>query len=296
MKFLSKQPFLSAVDEKRPNSSQIQYQKIGSLIARPEPKGAKNPSGYRAQRVRNLYDPKSTKPFKLSRSKLELFLKCSRCFYLDRKLGVAQPPGYPFTLNNAVDALLKKEFDAYREQQKSHPLCLENDLEVVPFKHEHIERWRNSLHAGVQYVVPNTNLMLYGGLDDIWIDKKTNELIVVDYKATSKNSEITLDADWQIGYKRQAEIYQWLLRKNGFTVSETAYFVYCNGKKDLDRFDKQLIFDVSVLPYHGDDSWVEAAISEAYKCLNTNRIPEIGEGCDYCTYWEGVRKCLERAS
>ena len=193
-------------------------------------KNKKSFSGYKGQRVRNLYDPLATKPFKLSRSKLELFLRCARCFYLDRKLGVGQPPGYPFSLNNAVDSLLKKEFNTYREKQQPHPLCLENGIDAIPFKHEHMADWQNSLHKGVQYVVPGTNLMLHGGLDDVWIDTKTNKLIVVDYKATSKASEVTLDADWQIGYKRQAEIYQWLLRKNGFAVSGTAYFVYCNGK------------------------------------------------------------------
>ena len=257
-------------------------------------KESKSFSGYRGQRVRNLYDPFATKPFKISRSKLELFLRCSRCFYLDRRLGVGQPPGYPFSLNNAVDALLKKEFDTYREEQKPHPFCIENGIEAIPFKHEHMDRWRNSLHAGVQYIVPNTNIMFYGGLDDIWVDSKTNELIVVDYKATSKASEVTLDADWQIGYKRQAEIYQWLLRKNGFAVSDTAYFVYCNGKADADAFNKQLLFDVSMLPYKGDDSWVEEAISEAYKCLNLNQIPGAADGCDYCTYWEAVSKCVQK--
>jgi len=115
-----------------------------------------------------------------------------------------------------------------------------------------------------------------------------SELIVVDYKATSKASEVTLDADWQIGYKRQAEIYQWLLRKNGFSVSDTAYFVYCNGKADKEVFNKQLQFDVSLLSYDGDDSWVEEAIYAAYRCLNSNQIPLTGDNCDYCIYHKAV--------
>lgn len=252
----------------------------------------KSTSRYRPQRIRNLYNSLSTKPFKLSRSKLELFVRCARCFYLDRKLGVGQPPGYPFSLNNAVDALLKKEFDRYRAEQKPHPFCLESGIEAIPFKHEDIDRWRNSLHAGVQYLVPNTNIMLYGGLDDVWVDNKTHELMVVDYKATSKTNEVTLDADWQISYKRQAEIYQWLLRKNGFSVSGIAYFVYCNGKTDVDSFNKKLLFDVSVLSYHGDDSWVESAVMEAYNCLQSSIIPSPTNTCEYCQYWSSVNKHL----
>ncbi len=245
------------------------------------------------QRSRNIYDPLSKKLYKLSRSKLDLFLRCKRCFYIDRRLGVGHPDGYPFSLNIAVDELLKKEFDIYRLEQKPHPICLENNLNAVPFNHENLESWRKSLHEGIQYHVPNTNLLIHGGLDDVWIHQDTGNLIVVDYKATSKNGEISLDADWQIGYKRQAEMYQWLLRKNGFTVSNIAYFVYCNGKKDMPLFDKKLHFDVALLPYQGDDSWVEKTINEAYTCLQASIIPPAEPLCDYCRYWEGVKRCLK---
>lgn len=47
--------------------------------------------------------------------------------------------------------------------------------------------------------------------------------------ASAKAGAITaLDQDWQIGYKRQMEVYQWLLRQNGCTVSDIGYFVYCS--------------------------------------------------------------------
>jgi len=60
------------------------------------------------------FNPNGKNNFKLSRSKIDLFLQCPRCFYIDNRLGVARPPGYPFTLNSAVDHLLKKEFDPVR--------------------------------------------------------------------------------------------------------------------------------------------------------------------------------------
>ena len=65
-----------------------------------------------------LFDPNLSEPMPLSRSKIDLFLKCPKCFYLDRKLGISQPSGAPFTLNMAVDTLLKKEFDVYRQKKK----------------------------------------------------------------------------------------------------------------------------------------------------------------------------------
>src|SRR3989338_3788923 len=63
-------------------------------------------------RTRNIFNPKSKEPFKLSRSKIELFLQCPRCFYVDRRLGIGRVSGPPFTLNTATDTLLKKEFDS----------------------------------------------------------------------------------------------------------------------------------------------------------------------------------------
>jgi hypothetical protein len=245
-------------------------------------------SYYNPQRTRNLFDPSSSALYKISRSKLDLFINCPRCFYIDRKLGIGQPPGYPFNLNSAVDALLKKEFDYYRQKQEPHPLLIENKIKAILFQHPKIDEWRDSLRRGIQYHVPNTTIILTGGVDDVWINTETQELIIVDYKATSKAEAVSIDADWQIGYKRQAEIYQWLFRQNGFKVSNTAYFVYCNGRTDLDRFDKKLQFDIFVLPYVGNTEWVEEAVRKAYECLCEANIPARSTECDFCRYTEAL--------
>jgi RecB family exonuclease len=146
-----------------------------------------------------------------------------------------------------------------------------------------LEEWRNALQQGVQYVHGPTNLLVRGGIDDVWVNPQ-GELLVVDYKATSKNGEVSLDADWQIGYKRQVEVYQWLLRKNGFRVSDTAYFVYCNGDADKEAFDAKLEFTVKVIPYTGDASWVDGALGAIRDCLVGERIPQPSSECDYCNY------------
>ena len=101
-------------------------------------------------RKRNLFDPNSPKPYKLSRSRLELFLNCPRCFYLDRRLGVDRPPGFPFNLNLAVDSLLKKEFDYYRERGERHPYMVEAGIEAVPAQHPSLDIWRQNF-KGVQH-------------------------------------------------------------------------------------------------------------------------------------------------
>jgi len=230
----------------------------------------------------NIFNPESKTPFKLSRSKIDLFMECPQCFYLDRRLGIGRPPGFPFTLNSAVDSLLKKEFDLYRKDQTIHPFIEEFGIDAIPYQHKDIDTWRNTF-KGIEYLHTPTNLLITGAIDDIWINPK-GEVIIVDYKATSKTSEVNLDAEWQRGYKRQMEIYQWLFRKNGFNVSPTGYFVYCNGDTGKPYFDKKLEFDIKVIPYTGDDSWIEGALMDIKKCLMGDKIPEMNQDCDFCNY------------
>lgn len=239
-------------------------------------------------RSRNIFNPGSPEPFRLSRSKIELYLECPRCFYLDRRLGIGRPPGFPFTLNAAVDYLLKREFDIHRAAGSTHPLMKTYGIEAVPFEHEMINEWRENF-KGVVFLHRPTNLFIHGAVDDVWINN-AKELIVVDYKATSTNAKITLDAEYRQSYKRQMEIYQWLLRRNGFKVSPTGYFVYANGDKDKRAFDGKLEFNVEIISYTGDDSWVEGTIVDAHKCMSADKIPAPSESCEYCAYRSAARK------
>jgi len=243
---------------------------------------------YTAQRTRGLYNPKSKEQFKLSRSKIDLYLACKRCFYYDRRLGIGRPPGFPFALNSAVDTLLKKEFDIQRVKDANHPLIEKYGIDAKPVSHKDLDKWRHNF-TGVQYYHKPTNMLIFGAIDDLWQNSK-GEYIVVDYKATAKAEEInSLDKDWHIGYKRQMEIYQWLLRQNKYKVSNTGYFVYCNGKADKEAFDSKLEFDITLISYKGNDNWVEKIIIEAHKCLNSDDIPKSGNDCDYCSYIDAIR-------
>jgi len=237
-----------------------------------------------AQRKRNIYDPASTEPFKLSRSKIDSFTKCARCFYLDRRLGVGQVqcPGY--TLNSAVDQLLKNEFDELRRKGKAHPLMIKYGVDAVPIGHPDLNEWRENF-KGIRYHDEETNFIITGAIDDLW-QGSDGKYIVVDYKATSKASKIDMDdgSPWYDQYHRQMEIYQWLLRRNGLDVSNTGYFLYVNGKKDLPAFGNKLEFTSVIIPYEGDDSWVDDAIKEAHLCLQSDSIPKANDDCEWCAY------------
>ncbi|MCB0327619.1 MAG: PD-(D/E)XK nuclease family protein [Bdellovibrionales bacterium] len=241
--------------------------------------------GYK--RTRNIFNPNSDQPYKLSRSRLEMFLNCSRCFYLDRRLGIDRPSIPAFTLNSAVDHLLKKEFDEYRQNGKPHPIMIDSNIEAVPLVHEDLEKWRHNF-TGVQVHHEATKFLFFGAVDDVWTTSN-GELIVVDYKATSKDGEVTLDGRWQQAYKRQMEIYQWLLEKNGFKVSNTGYFVYANGRRDLDAFKSKLLFNLKLIPYVGDRTWVDTALLEAHQCLLSDDIPDANSDCEYCQYRTAAR-------
>lgn len=224
------------------------------------------------------------KQWKLSRSKIDLFLECPRCFYIDNKLGVKRVPGFPFSINSAVDHLLKQEFDYHRAKGSQHPFQEEYGIDAIPAQHEDIDKWRHNF-TGVQYLHEPTGLLVSGAIDDLWINSK-GEYIVVDYKSTAKEEAVKeLDKEWQDGYKRQMEVYQWLLRQNGLKVSDTGYFVYCTGKMDKDAFDKKVEFDVNLIPYTGSDEWIEKTLFEIKKCLESDIIPESKHDCDWCAYW-----------
>ncbi len=221
--------------------------------------------------------------WKLSRSKIDLFMSCARCFYIDNKLGIKRVPGFPFNINSAVDHLLKQEFDGYRVRGEQHPLQIEYGIDSRPMAHDELDEWRRNF-GGITHRHEPTGLLVSGAIDDLWINGK-QEYIVVDYKATAKEQPVTsLDNAWHDGYKRQMEIYQWLLRRNGLTVSDTGYFVYCTGKMDRQAFDKRIDFDVHLIAYTGSDGWVDGVLGQIKECLEGDEMPASGPSCDWCAY------------
>lgn len=232
------------------------------------------------------YKPGQAAPFKVSRSKIELFTQCQRCFWLDVRLKIKRPDGPPFNINKAIDELFKKEFDGYRAKGEPHPIMVEYSVDAVPFAHDKLDDWRETF-VGVQYLHEPTNLLVFGAVDDLWVDADGN-VIVVDYKATAKQKEVSLDSDWQISYKRQMEVYQWLLRRNDLPVHPTGYFVYANGRLDLDGFFNKVEFRTKLIPYTGDDSWVEGTLLKMKQCMDGD-MPPVGDSimggeCSFCAY------------
>jgi hypothetical protein len=85
------------------------------------------------------------------------------------------------------------------------------------------------------------------------------------------------------------EVYQWLLRQNGFPVSDTGYFVYATGRQDLEGFNNKVEFQTYVFPHHGNSDWVEHTIKNMKKCMDDDTMPPVGTAamggvCEFCNY------------
>ena len=243
-----------------------------------------------ALRKNNTYKYETGKTFKLSRSWIDSFIKCQRCFYLN-KVGNIKDIGMPgFSLNSAHDELMKKELDICREKAEAHPYMEDLKRNLIPFQHENMEDWRNN-RKGITYHHEKTDLIITGSVDDVWIDTDTEELVIVEYKSTSTQGEIDLNdgTPWKEQYKRQIDIYQWLFKMNGFKVADDSVFLYSNGLKTSKRFNDVMKFKTYVLEYRGSTEWVEPKILEIKKVLDQGFIPNLNEECNTCSYVESVQ-------
>ena len=231
--------------------------------------------------------------WKLSRSKIDYFCECPRCFYLDNKLGTKRP-GFPsFNLNIAVDELFKKEFDTYRKSQKPHPIMTKYKIDAVPFAHKDMDEWRDNF-TGITHTDEKTGMTISGAVDDIWVDPDGN-LIVVDYKSTSKDRRIEAlgDSPWEQQYTRQLGVYRWLLEQNGFTVNETAYLVYANASKEESEFGDKLVFETTLVPVETTVDWIDDTLTDIKNTLDSDSLPPSGERCEFCPYREAAGKKLQ---
>lgn len=240
-----------------------------------------------SKRPRRAFDPLSSDPYPLSRSRLELFLHCPRCFVLDCRHGISRIDDAYYSLNLTVDLLLKREFDAYRLRGEPHPLMKTYGVDAVPLQHPQLREWRDT-PTGIRVHHKATNFLFYGIVDDVWVELD-GTLIVVDYKATSTTGDVHVADIPRLGYERQLAVYQWLLRRSGFAVSSTGYLVFANAFRDRPAFGKALEFSLHLVPVPCDDSWIEDALHEAKRVLVQETLPVASAQCEWCAYRKNAR-------
>ena len=251
-------------------------------------------------RHRGQFKPEREEPYEISRGKVESFIKCKACFWLDRVKGVHFPGMPGFNLNSNTDKLLKRDFDQYRGIEP-HPIMRRWNLDsLIPFAHEDLEKWETSLHFGLSTqhfntIHEDTNLCFGGGLDDVWRNSETHQLHIVDYKSTAQLGKEPkpldrefLNGPWKGAYKRQMDMYQWIMRRKGFDVSNRGFFLYVDGQHigqtgmiDLNDTSKaNMLFNTSIIEYCGDDSWVEPALYDIKELLHKTKCPAHTKDCE----------------
>ncbi len=84
------------------------------------------------------------------------------------------------------------------------------------------------------------------------------------------------------------DVYQFLVRRQGLTVSNRGWFVYVNGDARAAQFGEKLGFRSALVPYDGDDAWVLDAFRRAIVTIDQVNPPPPVEGCEYCAYVAGA--------
>ena len=236
--------------------------------------------------------PKKSNPLRLSRSRWDNFIKCPKCFYLKEKHNINPPsqPGHP--INSRVDSLLKEEFDILRSKGKPHPIFKEYNLNFIPYNKldpEVLKNYRNNF-KGVEAKSQKTKYTLFGSLDDLWFNLDTDEIVVLDYKATSnKNLEdyTTSTKHYHKSYLRQLDFYAYLLKLNDFKVHKIGYWLICNAADENQKtFNNNVNFKTSILSYELKTDYIEDTLIKLEKCLEKNKPPISGNDCDNCRWFD----------
>ena len=257
------------------------------------------------KRTYTIYSPGQSQDFSLSRSKFDDYMSCKRCFYLNVVKALISPSNPPYKLNTLTDTLLKKEFDKCRDEKKPHRIFEKYNLShFIPFnpgtekvfkKTENkyviknkIDIWRDSLHAGLQHRFKDTNIILKGGIDDVWFNTKTDEVIVADYKSQEDQSGVNQDnyfeSQYKEGYKRQLDFYAYLLKGMGYKVSSDAYLYICNAKEVDDGFHGKMLFDEFLIHYKIKTDYIENEIQGMIDLMNSKKMPNSHVSCENCAY------------
>ena len=230
--------------------------------------------------------PRVSNTLKISRSGLKLFLDCPRCFWLDLHHKVKRPPGYPFTLSIAVDYLVKKEFDTYREKGTLPPVLKNYGIKDAKlYNGMDLSEWRNNF-KGISYFDEDLNAYLYGAVDDV-LEFSDGSLGVIDYKSSGAK-EITIYDD----YQKQMDVYNYILKQKGHETYPEALFVFYKVIKEGETgFANALKFTEEVRPVKVNAEWVGPAFENAVELARSETPPASGTSgkdghCDHCHYVE----------
>ena len=108
---------------------------------------------------KKLYVINNLSPFGISRSKIDLFFDCKRCFYLDQKCGIKRPHGTALVINNFVVNNFKTILNKYRASQSIFPESNLIGKKLIPSNHHLLPSW-NDQFKGIYSIDKKTNFKI----------------------------------------------------------------------------------------------------------------------------------------
>ena len=225
----------------------------------------------------------------LSRWQLNLFTECPRCFWLVNRFGVKQPKSLPFALNNAIDGLLKAEFDEHRAAGTLPPIfSMLNGRAKLFTDTERLQTWRNNFQ-GVRWKDSSTGHTLFGAIDDL-LTFQDGTTAVVDYKSSGSAAPTIYPS-----YQLQMDVYTYLLQQLGFKIAPKAYFAFFLVVKD-DGFNGRLPFREQLIEVTPDPRRVPALFAQAVAVAQADELPTPGAACDLCRWYGEAVPIVERST
>lgn len=213
------------------------------------------------------------KEIKISRSQIERFIECPRCFWLEAKHKIKRPEGIKGGyIGSKYDSKLKSFFDNLRlnggvlEELNNHNLTLFPDLEKLKI-------WRNK---GIEFYHKEHGFIYYGRIDDLLITKE-GFLAPFDYKVTISQELKIYEYE-----KRQLEIYSYLFNKIGMDVSDIGviYKIKVDIDENFEKIEERKFF-IEKISYSIYDDILEN-LKEIYF---SEKEPEPNQKCEYCKWY-----------
>ena len=210
--------------------------------------------------------------FKLSPSALNLFKECPRCFWLSQHKVWKRPAGIFPSLPSGMDKILKIHFDNFRKKGELPPeLCNNSECQNLKLfdEEEKLKLWQNNF-KGIQYKDKKGNI-LKGAVDNILT--KGKKLIVLDYKTRG----FELKGDTAEHYQLQIDLYNYLLRKTGYSTEDYGFLLFYYPTEVLST--GEVLFDTNLVKMKVNTARAERVWRKALKLLGGD-CPE--EGCVWC--------------
>lgn len=220
----------------------------------------------------------------LSASTLSLFKECPRCFWLQLKAGVHRPQGIFPSLPGGMDGVIKTYFDKFRGTKEGLPPELRGKVEGKLFDDQAVlNNWRVRT-GGLRYFDKKLNTKLIGLLDDCLALGKT--LVPLDYKTRGYAPK----EDSSGFYQHQLDIYEWLLRENGYKTGGFGFLVYYHPLEV--RQDGVVQFEVTPKRMATSPENARTLFESAAKLLQGAKAPQAHTACKFCSWGEHQHEFL----